>query len=617
MKLNFNVDPALDTGIDRLADLIGYERGDGITVTAVKGERIGVSLTDGKATVYYRDKVQFFRGLGLLVERAKSSSAFDITESGHFEFISNMLDASRCSVPRVETVKRLLDYLAVMGYNSMMLYTEDTIEIKELPYFGHLRGRYTAEQIREIDDYAYEYGIEVIPCIECYAHMERYLIWAEAAKIKDTMTVMLAREPATFEFLDRLIGTVAGLFRSRRVHIGMDEAHDMGRGKFLDKHGYVPPFEIFNEYMDELSKIINKYGLTPMMWSDMYFRVHSADGNDYYSPDTEIPETTRQRIPKNMEMVFWHYGETTDPSCDDFMLKKHKALDRHVIMATGAWSWAGHFPEYNLMMLSNRRSLEACREQNVRDAMLTVWCNDNAECETFSNLLSLSFFAELCYNPSATDEELRRRFEATTGGDYDLFYKLCYYHADFKNSPEFKRRDFRFLGKSLFWQDPLVGLYERALWNSPRAAHYAHSKEVYSGNHSGKWGYLYDYAYRVFDYLEKKTFIAERLVPAYKADDRELLREIAELHVPLMIEKCREMHKAHKAVWFKNSKAQGWQNMDVRYGGMVSRFETLGELLSDYLEGRIDEIEELCDERLPLHYHAYISYQRAFTVNYR
>jgi hypothetical protein len=30
----------------------------------------------------------------------------------------------------------------------------------------------------------------------------------------------------------------------------MDEAWDMGRGKFMDLHGYVPPFEIFNEYME-------------------------------------------------------------------------------------------------------------------------------------------------------------------------------------------------------------------------------------------------------------------------------------------------------------------------------------------------------------------------------
>ena len=53
----------------------------------------------------------------------------------------------------------------------------------------------------------------------------------------------------------------------------MDESWDMGRGRFLTKHGLVPPFQIFTEYMQELSRIIDKYGLSPYMWSDMYFRI--------------------------------------------------------------------------------------------------------------------------------------------------------------------------------------------------------------------------------------------------------------------------------------------------------------------------------------------------------
>ena len=121
MKLNFNVDSAFDIGIDRLSGILGYEIGDGITVTAVKGEKLGVSLHGGTATVYYRDKVQFFRGVGILVEKMKSSSEFDVTEDTFFKTVASMIDASRCGVPTVKTVKSLLDYHAVMGYNMMML----------------------------------------------------------------------------------------------------------------------------------------------------------------------------------------------------------------------------------------------------------------------------------------------------------------------------------------------------------------------------------------------------------------------------------------------------------------------------------------------------------------
>jgi hypothetical protein len=280
-----------------------------------------------------------------------------------------MIDSSRCAVPTVSTVKDLLDYMAVMGYGMAMLYTEDTVELKGRPYFGYMRGRYTADELRTIDDYAYVYGIEVIPCLECYGHMHKYLIWREAAPIKDTDGVLLAREEETFRFLEELISTVSSCFRSRRIHIGMDEAWDMGRGVFLDKHGYVPPFEIFNEYMERLIGITDRYGLKPMMWSDMYFRVNS-NSNKYYSKDTVVPQETVERIPEGVELVFWHYGEA--PNCDDYMLEKHEKLGRKIIYAGGLWGWIGHFPEHNYAMEACGISLEACRKHDVHEAMITI-----------------------------------------------------------------------------------------------------------------------------------------------------------------------------------------------------------------------------------------------------
>ena len=46
------------------------------------------------------------------------------------------------------------------------------------------------------------------------------------------------------------------------------------------------------------------------------------------------------------------------------------------------------------------------------------------------------------------------------------------------------------------------------------------------------------------------------------------------------------------------NKAQGWEVHDIRYGGLIARFETTKERLTDYLEKRISNIEELEEERL-------------------
>ncbi len=60
-----------------------------------------------------------------------------------------MVDMYRNAVMTVGAVKTMLGGMALMGLGMFMLYTEDTYEIKEYPYFGYMRGRYTEEELRE------------------------------------------------------------------------------------------------------------------------------------------------------------------------------------------------------------------------------------------------------------------------------------------------------------------------------------------------------------------------------------------------------------------------------------------------------------------------------------
>ena len=64
-----------------------------------------------------------------------------------------MIDCSRNAVMKPEVVKEYAALIKKMGYNTLLLYTEDTYEIPQRPYFGHLRGKYTKEELKDIDSY--------------------------------------------------------------------------------------------------------------------------------------------------------------------------------------------------------------------------------------------------------------------------------------------------------------------------------------------------------------------------------------------------------------------------------------------------------------------------------
>ncbi len=591
----FNVDTQFDSGINRLSGILDFNIGSGIEVAAQKAAYSGVTVHNGSATVYYSEKHLFFRQLGILCENYDKSD-FEYRDDGFFTEVSMMLDCSRGAVPTVKSIKRMLDYLVLMGYGTALLYTEDTVALEGYPYFGYMRGRYSKDELRELDDYAYEYGIELVPCLECYGHMERYLRWKEAEPIKDTNRILLAREEKTFTFLYELLKQASSCFRTRRVHIGMDEAADMGRGAFLNKHGYVPAFDIFSEYMERLISITDSLGLKPMMWSDMYFR-NGSPTHAYYDRETVVPPEAAERIPKNVELIFWHYGE--EPYCDGYMLKKHKELNREILYCGGLWSWNAHFPEHNYMMETTSFSLDACRAADVKRAMISLWLDDNSECDIFAALLGLSYFAEKCYNPSLTETEQASRFAAVTGGDWNAFYTMSLYHNRFDKDCDY-RDNFhkRFLGKSVFYNDLLEGLEDYELINHPMSKHYtecADNMENYSG---GDWNYLYDFAYRIFAYLACKSRIHERLVPAYLAKDRETLYRIANDEIPVLKQQITEIYEAHRDIWHRNYKPFGWRVLDERYGGLIMRCDTAKILLNSYLSGKCDSLPQLEEPRL-------------------
>ena len=156
-----------------------------------------------------------------------------------------MLDLSRNGVMKVEAVKKYADMMSLMGLNQLYLYLEDTYEIDGCSYFGYMRGRYTKEELREVDEYCDLIGIEVIPHIQTLGHMAQYIKWDEGMKYRDTAEVLIAGEDFTYEFIEKTIKSISSCFQTKKIHLGMDEAGNLGSGKYYEKMGLLTEKKFF------------------------------------------------------------------------------------------------------------------------------------------------------------------------------------------------------------------------------------------------------------------------------------------------------------------------------------------------------------------------------------
>ena len=129
-----------------------------------------------------------------------------------FEHFGTMLDCSRNAVYTVKALKRWIDLTPDLGYNTLMLYTEDTYEVENQPYFGHFRGRYSREELQEIDAYAKERGMELIPCIQTLAHLNALMRWPQYMAIRDTDDILLAEDERTYQLIEDMFRSLAASF---------------------------------------------------------------------------------------------------------------------------------------------------------------------------------------------------------------------------------------------------------------------------------------------------------------------------------------------------------------------------------------------------------------------
>lgn len=191
--------------------------------------------------------------------------------------IGLMIDCSRNSVMNLQALKKLIPVLAKAGYTTLQLYTEDTYEVNDEPYFGYLRGRYSKQELKELDAFALSYRIELIPCIQTLAHLRAIFRWPEYQNINDTADILLVGEERTYKLLENIFDTLKECFSSRRVNIGMDEAHALGQGRYAQLHGCRERSEIMAEHLKRVNEIANSRGFTCCMWSDMFFIWLSAE----------------------------------------------------------------------------------------------------------------------------------------------------------------------------------------------------------------------------------------------------------------------------------------------------------------------------------------------------
>ena len=560
-----------------------------------EGEGIAISCKNGEAQVRLGSESYFGRSLTLLEEGFASGGDFALEETPAYQNLGLMADCSRGAVLNREAFQRLITALSRMGYTVLQLYIEDVYEIPEYPYFGWGRGRYTAEEMKWMDEFAAGFGIELIPAIQTLAHLRQIFRWPVFRDVHDLDDILLAGEEKTYQLIDAMFRTLSSCFSSRRINIGMDEAHMVGLGKYLDKHGFQDRMKIMLDHFQRVHQLANKNGLHPMMWSDMFFRL--AAGGEYYAENCRIDPRIRESIPEDVSLVYWDYYSEKKSTYDN-MLDRHREMADHIIFAGGAWKWMGFCPNNHYSLKIARLAHESCKEHGVNEVLITAWGDNGGETPMFSILPALQYWAELCWANNQSEEAAAKRLAVSCGASWEDFLLLDEPHFSPGNQ---ERRCGNTAHKYLLYQDVLQGLFDAHVRPDEYAAFYAAcaGKLEASAAKGGEWAYLPRTEALLCRVLEKKCRAGIDLRQLYLAEDKEGLARYAEHDLPELLARAEAFAAAFHSQWLHENRPAGLDAFDIRIGGVLQRTRTAIERVKAYVAGETDRLEELEQPRLP------------------
>lgn len=583
----------LEKSINVAQEYLGKDNFSSLNITYAKSNTFGllkVKRDNDVVIIEYDQLASLFRGLTLIKEKFNEKNYCYSFET-KFNATGPMLDCSRNGVLKNEKVKEMILLSALMGHNRLLLYTEDTFKLDKYPYFGYLRGAYSKEDIKEFVEYGVSFGVELVPCIQTLGHLSQALKWRPMYDLQDGSDTLLVDSPKVYQFIEDMISFCRECFKSKEIHIGMDESFEMGLRRHLSIYGYQDRVEMLSRHLSKVKDICQKYEFLPMIWSDMYFRLN--DERAEYTFDKPLPESTLKTIPQDIKLVYWDYYH---PYQEDYerMIRFHKQANNPIVFAGGSWRWKGFAPSIKKSIEFTQSALNACLKEKVKEVIITAWGDDGNECSFFTIIPVLAETSVMNYGKYNIDD-IQSLVKALTGDNLEDFFMMDL--PDFVNEMDVPL--FYNPSKYLLYQDVLLGMFDPQVKDFFAKKYSEFAKKLSDkAQNSQKFDYIYDNLSKLCSVLSIKADIGIRLRKAYKSKDNNSLKKISN-ELDELIVRLQDFERSNEKQWMIECRPFGYEILNGRFGFLKNRILFAKKRINDYLNGDILVIDELEADILP------------------
>lgn len=332
----------------------------------LESEEYFVKVTKNDVTVECSSDMGFFRAMTSLFQLYQKHNPIImcvIYDKPDFRRRGYMLDISRGRMPKPETIKKLIDVLALLKYNEFQLYMESFVfDYKAYPDYTKDFECLTPEDIKELDTYCKERFIDLVPNQNCFGHMKQWLMQKEFSHLalgsaEEGSSTLNPLNDESFTLVKNIFDSLLPHFSSNYVNVGMDEAYELGKfqsEEYCNKYG---KDTLFTEWLTKISDYtMKRHGKAPMFWADMIVNYPDA----------------HKKIPKGAVALDWGYEYISSQFVAEHCMSfKEKGVKFYVCPSCNthlSFMGRGDTTSYNI-----RSYAEVGRKYGAEGFLLTDW----------------------------------------------------------------------------------------------------------------------------------------------------------------------------------------------------------------------------------------------------
>jgi len=210
------------------------------------------------------------------------------------------LDCSRGKVPKLSTLKALIERLAHWKINELQLYIENVFTFSRHPGIGRGYSPFTPKDILTIQEECKRHHIRLVPSLASFGHMERILALPEyihLAELPGTHgcpggTTLCPTDSGSILLVEELYEEFLPLFEAEDFNVCCDETWELGKGRSKRRADRIGVGQVYLDFLKKIHRLCQKHGKRMNAWADIILQHPELLGD----------------VPKDVVMLNWAYS---------------------------------------------------------------------------------------------------------------------------------------------------------------------------------------------------------------------------------------------------------------------------------------------------------------------